>query len=73
MSNRAAGVAFIGLAVFIFAIPYFTTAIWVSGVGVSLQVFNELFLGICIVPMIVSVFMLGGGIFYLIRAEKSDL
>ena len=72
MSNRAAGVAFVCIAVFIFATPYFVTAIWVSGVGVSLQVFNELFLEICLVPLIVSVFMLGGGIFYLIRAEKTD-
>ena len=72
MSNRAAGVGFTGIAAFVFAIPYFTTAIWVSGVGVSLEVFNELFLGICVVPLIVSVFMLGGGIFYLIRAEKAD-
>ncbi len=70
MSNRAAGAAFIGIAVFVFAIPYFTTAIWVSGVGVSLQVFNELFLGICVVPLIVSVFILGGGIFYLIKGRK---
>ncbi len=51
MSNRAAGVIFIGLTTFVFAMPYFTTAIWVSGVGVSLQVFNELFLGICVVPL----------------------
>lgn len=65
MSNRSTGVGFIGIAAFVFAIPYFTTAIWVSGVGVSLQVFNELFLGICIL-------MLGGGIFYLIRGEKAD-
>lgn len=72
MSNRATGVGFVGIAVFVFAIPYFTTAIWVSGVGVSLQVFNELFLGICVVPLIVSIFILGGGIFYLIRAEKGD-
>ena len=34
MSNRAAGVSFIGIAAFVFAIPYFATAIWVSGVGV---------------------------------------
>lgn len=73
MSNRATGVGFIGIAVFVFAIPYLTTAIWVSGVGVSLQVFNELLLGICVVPLIVSVFILGGGIFYLIRAEKADV
>ncbi|MGR3175035.1 MAG: hypothetical protein ACUZ8N_10595 [Candidatus Scalindua sp.] len=72
MSNRATGVGFLGIAVFVFAIPYFTTAIWVSGVGVSLQVFNELFLGICVVPLIVSVFIMGGGIFFLIRAEKAD-
>ncbi len=72
MSNRAAGVTFIGITAFVFAIPYFSTAIWVSGVGVSLEVFTELFLGICAVPLIVSVFMLGGGIFYLIRAEKAD-
>lgn len=51
MSNRATGVTFIGITAFVFAIPYFTTAIWVSGVGVSLQVFNELFLGICVVPL----------------------
>ena len=73
MSNRAAGVGFIGIAAFVFAIPYFTTEIWVSGVGVSLKVFNELFLGICVVPLIVSVFILGGGIFYLIRGEKADV
>ncbi|MGR3301377.1 MAG: hypothetical protein ACUZ8I_02625 [Candidatus Scalindua sp.] len=72
MSNRATGVGFIGIAVFVFAIPYFTTAIWVSGVRVSSQVFNELFMGICVVPLIVSVFILGGGIFYLIRVEKAD-
>ena len=73
MSNRAAGAIFIGIAAFIFATPYLVTAIWVSGVGVSLKVFNELFLGICVVPLIVSVFMLGGGIFYLIRGEKADV
>ena len=72
MSNRATGVGFIGIAAFVFAIPYFATAIWVSGVGVSSKVFNELFLGICVVPLIVGVFILGGGIFYLIRAEKAD-
>ena len=72
MSNRATGFGFIGIAAFVFAIPYFATAIWVSGVGVSLQVFNELFLGICLVPLIVNVFILGGGIFYLIRGEKAD-
>lgn len=73
MSNRAAGVTFIGIAVFTFATPYFTTAIWVSGVGVSSQVFNELFCRICVMPFIVGVLMLGGGIFYLIRAEKADV
>lgn len=71
MSNRATGAIFIGISAFVFAIPYFATAIWVSGVGVSLQVFNELFMGICIVPLIVSVCLLGGGIFYLIRGGKS--
>ncbi len=70
MSNRAAGVGFIGIAAFEFAIPYFATAIWVSGVGVSLKVFNELFQGICVVPLIVSVCMLGGGIFYIIKSGK---
>ena len=52
MSNRAIGVGFIGIAAFVSVIPYFTASIWVSGVGVSLQVFNELFLGICVVPLI---------------------
>lgn len=72
MSYRSTGVALICFAVFIFATPYFTTAIWVSGVGVSSEVFNELFCGICIAPMIISFFMFGGGIFYLIRAEQIE-
>ena len=72
MSNRSTGIALICFAVFIFITPYFTTAIWVSGVGVSSEVFSNLFHGICIVPMIISFFMLGGGIFYLVRAEKTE-
>ena len=70
MSNKATWVSFTGIVAFIVATPYFTTAIWVSGVGVSPEVFNQLLCGICVMTFIVGVFVLGGVGYFTSSGQK---